>query len=454
MQTQPPFVSGNNKEEIPKEEHLTSTSVPRGKGKAKARPAPPPLQPTRKSTRIPQPSYYVTRLLRGEGTTTGREEEPAHTPSTAERHWYHPDWPGPSTSSTFSVADTSDFFNVEIHLSPVAATKELTQVPTNIVISNSGTPNIIITLPIAPKALLPTSLPALPFRVPPTSAVHQIKRKASPVSPPAPVTSLSTSSPTPLPTMPTPQILVLASQPQLSSHAIGSIPTGLDVEQTPSPTSIKSKGHCYCPHSSEHTTLGTCAADSNTADLTHLAASEETIQSISNKSHDIEQSHGQTPPGHDNEGEYQEQVQLLLKTIDDFKQAEKEWRNSLQHTLTQFDFRVDDTNPDAFYTQDGNDTTMLTIHSDGHFLNGTSQELVTYHQQRLKPIFRLIDSGLAQQSLGIKTIQDLEEGITSHISHIDTILRQITPHHNRAQDQALHKYKPLIDIQSLKIVQA
>jgi len=246
MQTQPPFVSGNNKEEIPKEECPTSTSVPRGKGKAKAKSALPP-QPTCKSMRTSKPSYYVTRLFRGKGTTTGREEEPAHTPSTAEHHWYHPDWPRPSASSAFLAADTSDFFNVEIHLSPVAATKELTQVPTDIVISNSGTPNIIITLPIAPKALLPTSLPALPFTVPPTSAVHQIKCKASPVSPPAPVTSLSTSSPTPLPTMPMPQILVSASQPQLSSHAIGSIPTGLDVEQTPSPTST-SGNH---PHTSE-----------------------------------------------------------------------------------------------------------------------------------------------------------------------------------------------------------
>jgi len=235
----------------------------------------------------------------------------------------------PSASSAFLTADTSDFFNIEIYLSLVTTTKELTQVPTDIVISNSGTPNIIITLPLAPKVLLPTPLPALLFTVPPTSAVHQIKCKASPVSPSAPVTSLSTSSPTPLPTMLIPQILILASQPQLSSHAIGSIPIGQDIEHSPSPTSNKSEDHWYCPHWPRHSVSNAHTADSNTTDPTHLAASKETIQALSNKSHDIEQSHGHTPPGHDNEGEYQEQVQLLLKTINDFKQAKQEWHNSL-----------------------------------------------------------------------------------------------------------------------------
>ena len=238
-----------------------------------------------------------------------------------------------------------------------------------------------MTPPIASNALLPTSLPALLSTVPPILAVHQIKHEASPVSPSAPIASLSTSLPT-------------------------------------------------IPHTSE-----------------------ESIQVISNKYINIEQSHGQTPPKCKNKGECQEQVQYLLKTIDDFKQAKQEWCNSLQHTLTQFNFCVDNTNPDMFYTQDGNDTTTLTIQSDGHFLNGTNQELIIYHQQHLKLIFPLINLGLAYQSLRIKTIQDLEEGITSHITHIDNALQQISPHHNQAH-QALHEYKPAINIQSLKIVQA
>jgi len=356
---------------VGEEEPPTPTPAPRGKGKAKAKLAPPPLQSTRKSAHILKPSYYVTRLLRGEGTTTGHEEEPAHTPSTAERHWYHPDWPGPSASSAFSAADTSDFFNIEIHLSPVATAKELTQAPAIIVAFDSTTSCVIMAPPTVSIVPLPTSTP--------------------------------------------------------SPHIIGSIPTGLDVEQTSSPTSIESKDHRYCTHKPAHSASISCIADSNTTDPIHLAASEEPIQAISNKSHDIEQSHGQTPPGHDNEGEQQEQVQLLLKTIDDFKQAEQEWRDSLQHTLTQFDFRVDDTNPDVYYTQDGNDTTTLTIHSDCYSVTGTNQELVMYHRQRLELIFRLINLGLAHQSLGIKTIRDLEKDMTSHISHINTIINQLSP---------------------------
>ena len=194
-------------------------------------------------------------------------------------------------------------------------------------------------------------------------------------------------------------------------------------------------------------------ASLSTSSPTTPPTSEESIQVISNKYVNIKQSHGQTPPECENKGEHQEQVQHLLKTIDDFKQAKQEWCNSLQHTLTQFNFCVDDTNLDMFYTQDGNNTTTLTIQSDGHFLNGTNQELVIYHQQHLKPIFPLINLGLAHQSLGIKTIQDLEEGITSHITHINNALQQISPHHNQAH-QALYEYKPTINIQSLKIMQA
>ena len=130
MPTQPPPATKSGEEEMPEEEEEppTPTPAPRGKGKAKARPAPPPLQPTRRSTCISKPSSYITRLLRGEGTTTGQEEEPSHTPSAAERRWYHPDWTGPSTSSAYLAAD---FTNAEIDYSFVAETAELMQVTIN-----------------------------------------------------------------------------------------------------------------------------------------------------------------------------------------------------------------------------------------------------------------------------------------------------------------------------------
>ena len=136
--TQPPLATESREEEMLEEEEepLTPALAPRGKGKAKARPAPPPPQPTCKSTHISKPSFYITRLLRGEGTTTGQEEEPTHTLSTAERRWYHPDWPGPSASSTFSVAD---FANSEIDHSFVAETAELMQASTNELSDNPKT---------------------------------------------------------------------------------------------------------------------------------------------------------------------------------------------------------------------------------------------------------------------------------------------------------------------------
>ena len=241
---------------VGKEEPLTPTPAPCGKGKAKAKPALPLPQSMRKSAHILKPSYYITRLLRGKGTTTGHEEEPAHTPSTAECHL---DWPRPSASSAFLAANTSDFFNIETQLSPVATAKKLTQAPTIIIAFDSTTSHVIMASPTVSIVLLPTSTP--------------------------------------------------------SPHIIGSIPTGLDIKQTPSPTSIESKDHCYCTYKPAYSASISCIANSNTTDLTHPAASEETMQTISNNPHNIEQSHGQTPPGHDNEGEQQEQVQLLLKTV-------------------------------------------------------------------------------------------------------------------------------------------
>jgi|SRR6267142_295121 len=80
----------------------------KGKSKAKAK-AKQPQELTCKSSHISKPSYYITHLLQGEGTTTTEdiENHPSFTLSESERRWYHLDWPRPSASSAYISGDIS-----------------------------------------------------------------------------------------------------------------------------------------------------------------------------------------------------------------------------------------------------------------------------------------------------------------------------------------------------------
>src|SRR6266850_1157469 len=102
------FTTDSGKEEMPDEEEDETPLKGKGKSKAKAK-AKQPQEPTRKSSQISKPSYYITRLLQEEGTTTTEdiENHPSFTSSKSKRRWYHPDWPGPSTSSAYISGDIS-----------------------------------------------------------------------------------------------------------------------------------------------------------------------------------------------------------------------------------------------------------------------------------------------------------------------------------------------------------
>jgi hypothetical protein len=120
-----PFATDSSEEEMPEEEFETPSQPPpplKGKGKAKES-----QLPIHKSMHIPKPSYYARCLLTREGTSTtcDIEENPSPTASEAEHCWYHPDWPGHSTSSTYkSNIYTPDF-------AYLAESKDLMQAATN-----------------------------------------------------------------------------------------------------------------------------------------------------------------------------------------------------------------------------------------------------------------------------------------------------------------------------------
>jgi len=80
----------------------------KGKSKAKAK-AKQPQELTYKSSCISKPSYYVTCLLQGEGTTTAEdiENHPSFTLSESKHHWYHLNWPRPSASTAYISGNTS-----------------------------------------------------------------------------------------------------------------------------------------------------------------------------------------------------------------------------------------------------------------------------------------------------------------------------------------------------------
>ena len=108
---------------MPEEEeepHISTLLLKKGKAKAKA----PPPAPMHKSMCVIRPSYYITHILQGEGTSAGQdiEQSPSHTPSEAEHCWYHPDWSrlsasyvhlvNPSTPDFTFIAETEVLMNV------------------------------------------------------------------------------------------------------------------------------------------------------------------------------------------------------------------------------------------------------------------------------------------------------------------------------------------------------
>jgi hypothetical protein len=113
-----PFATDSSKEEMPKAEENDMPLQGKGKGKAKLK-VKQPQELTHRSTHVSKPSYYITCLLKGEGTTAAQdmESQPVFTLSEAECCWYHPDWPGHSASMAYIQGNTStlDFaFIVEI----------------------------------------------------------------------------------------------------------------------------------------------------------------------------------------------------------------------------------------------------------------------------------------------------------------------------------------------------
>ena len=308
--------SGYNigKEEIPEEELLTSSPV---KTKTLA------LQSMCKPAHISKLSYYVTELRKDKGTTTEQGEEPICTPSAAEHCTHHLDWAGQNALIAFLAADIS------------------------------GTPCTIMASPTV--FLAPLLSPVLAPSAPPVPTAHQIMHEASP-------TTLGTMSST----TSTPHTTVL----------VHNILIGQEVEHTPSPTSSESEDHSYHPHWPRHSAPSAYAIGSNIVDLTHLAASEETMQMISNGPHDIEQSHRQMPPRCENEGEHRAS---LLKSIDNFKQSTLDWYHSLYNILTDLGFHMD-TNTGIFYMQDNGDITLLTIYPEDCLITGTNQELIKAYE--------------------------------------------------------------------------
>jgi len=359
--THPPFATDSREEEMPEEEEPpTPTPAPHRKGKAKAKSALPP-QPTRKSTRTSKPSYYITQLFRGKGTTTGREEEPAHTPSAAEHQWYHPDWTRPSASSTFLAAN---FANSEIDYSFVAKTTELIQITANELGDDPKTLTEVQSQPDWPKWQ--------------EAMDHEMKT----------LEDAGTWTDVPQPTNKN----VVSSKWvfRIKHKADGTIKKykarlvacgftqrfGINYFDTYSPVARLA---------SIRTILAIAARNDweiNTFDFNGAYLNGEL--------NDNEQIYMEPPPRYGNQGEI---VKFLLKSLYGLKQAGRKWYDTLVHTLADLGFHISDADPGVFYAHDRDDITMLASHVDDCVITRTSKELIADYKQHLNAIFSLTDLG-------------------------------------------------------------
>ena len=386
---------------MPEEEDRTPSPTPpppaptrKGKGKAKQ-----PQEPTRKSTRIPKPSYYVSRILRGEGTPTGHnaEDEPADAPTPEARRYYHPDWPfprsskaGPSASSAYVSGDTTvpDFaYLAEIEEALQAAITEASDDPKTLeeARSRSDWPKWQEAMDREIKTLEDagtwTTVPKPPGKnVVGSKWVFRIKRKADGT--------------------------IEKYKARLVARGFTQRP-GIDYFDTFSPVARLASFRAILAMAARNDW------EVHTFDFNGTY--------LNGKLDDDEEIYMQPPPGYESQGEL---VKRLLKSLYGLKQAGRKWYLVLYRALIELGFTVNAVDPGIFYARRGDHIIILAIHVDDCMITGSSVKLIAYYKESLNARYPLTDLGEIHWLLGIKITRDREARTISltQTSYIETIL--------------------------------
>jgi len=354
------FATDSGEEEMPDEEEDETPLKGKGKSKAKAK-AKQPQELTCKSLQISKPSYYVTCLLQGEGTTIAEdiENHPSFTPSESECHWYHPDWPGPSASSAYISGDisTPDFaFLVEVEeLMQAALTEAGNDLKTLAEVqSHSDWPkwqqvmdHKIDTLEKA--GTWTTVLHPSGKNIVGSKWVFCIKRNSD-----GTIEKYKAC------------LIVCGFTQKL----------GVDYFDTFSPVVWLASFRTILAITA-HNDWEIHTFNFNSAYLNgELNANEDIFM--------------QPPPGYESQGEF---VKHLRKSLYGLKQAGCKWYDTLCHALADLGFSVNNADPGMFYTRINKHILILAIHVDDCLMTGSSINLITDYKKRLNAKYSLTDLG-------------------------------------------------------------
>jgi hypothetical protein len=360
---------------------------PKGKGKAKA-----PQEPTRRTTRIPKPTYKITGLFT-EGEEPEAEEEEPLTLRGAARREIHYNYLSPSTSSAYHAdLDYSDF-------TYLAESEELMHAAISKVQDDPKTLKEAQSCSDWPKwqeamdREIATLEEAGTWNTVPRPAgknivgskwVFRIKRKAD------------------------------SNIKKYKARLVARRFTqkfGVDYFDTFSPVAWLASFRTILAFAARND-WNINTFDFNGVYLNGELSAEEDI-------------YMQAPPRYETQGE---SVKHLCKSLYGLKQAGHKWYDTLCRALTDLGFHVNNTDPGIFSIHDKTHITVLAVHVDDCVITGSSEELISKYKRELDSRYSLTDLGPIHWLLGIKVTRnrDAHTVLLLQVSYINTILSRFS----------------------------
>ena len=115
----------------------------------------------------------------------------------------------------------------------------------------------------------------------------------------------------------------------------------------------------------------------------------------------------QPPPGYEGQGE--DTVKRLRKSLYGLKQAGQKWYDALSRALADLGFRVTHADLGVFHKQVDGHTLILVVHVDDCIFTGSSPQLIAEYKQKFHARYALTDLGPVSWLLGIKITRNREE---------------------------------------------
>jgi Reverse transcriptase (RNA-dependent DNA polymerase) len=134
----------------------------------------------------------------------------------------------------------------------------------------------------------------------------------------------------------------------------------------------------------------------------------------------------QLPPRYEGQGE--DMVKRLQKSLYGLKQAGRKWYDALTHALIDLGFCVTHADLGVFYKRTERHILILVVHVDDCIFTGSSPELIAKYKKKFDAHYKLTDLGPVSWLLGIKITRNCAKCTISlsQTTYIESILKRFT----------------------------